>query len=386
MAATVTRRLANSISCVILSSSNSGQLTIPLVDPDTGKTVHYALVKVDTPPAVASLGLSPRLHLRTVSESGHPQSAAPESQTARRLDRLAKECMLDISQNALRILEQDTTWPSLASSSRPSVPGSSTELTAPCVSSSTSTLDGCPASYAETPSLYNESRSDESVSYVGTPISRPRPRRQDEATALSSEGAANSSMLVGLGITGMSKEDGSPFDGLGSLERAGLRTRTAVSLSPMPSPPSYAPSWSFLPALSPAAFAHDAPEDPVAAFWRTATAADFRRYLDDSVSGSAHTRTAPAGACGSWKVAKKATTTGATLAPPPPSKGHKKRFSMPKAEEDLFMCESPALSSRRERIMSHLEVSKLEEESWMKVEVGHFLGVGANRRPVSCIL
>lgn len=382
MASTVTRRLANSISCVVLSSSTSGQLTIPLVDPDTGKTVHYALVQVDTPPAVASLGLSPRLHLRTVSESGHPQSAAPESQTARRLDRLAKECMLDVSQDALRILEQDTTWPSLASSSRPSHVRSSTALTAPCASSSGPVFDRRPASYAATPSLYNESRSDESVSYVGTPISRSRPRRQDTVTALGSGGTANSSMLVGLGITGMSKEDGSPFDGLGSLERAGLLTRTADS--PLPSPPAYAPSWSFLPAFSPAAFAHDAPEDPVAAFWRTATAADFRRYLDDSVSDSAHARTAPAGACGSWKVAKKAAA-GATLAPPP-SRGHKKRFSMPKAAEDLFMCEPPALLSRSERIMSHLEVSKLEEESWMKVEASHFLSDGVSRRPVSCIL
>ncbi|EPS99786.1 hypothetical protein FOMPIDRAFT_113552 [Fomitopsis schrenkii] len=380
MISTVTRRLANSISCVVLSSSTSGQLTIPLVDPDTGKTVHYALVEVDTPPAVASLGLSPRLHLRTVSESGHPRHLAPETQTARRLDRLAKECMLDISRHALRILEEDTTWPSLASSSRPSHVRSPTELepaVAPRASSPFPSFDaGRPSSYAETPSLYNDSRSDESMSYVGTPISRPRPRRQDTITALGSGSTANASLLVGLGISGMSKADGSPFDGLGSLERAGFLARPTDS--PMP-------SWSPLPAPvpSPAAFAHDVPEDPVAAFWRTATATDFRRYLDDSVSGSAH---APAGACGSWKVAKRA---GAPRAPlPRSSRGHKKHFSMPRAEEDLFMCdrESPALLSRRERIMSHLEVAKLEEESWMKVEATRFLGVGGNRRPVSCVL
>ncbi|KAI0734817.1 hypothetical protein C8Q72DRAFT_804820 [Fomitopsis betulina] len=379
MVLNITRRLANSISCVVLSSSTSGQLTIPLVDPDSGKTVHYALVEVDTPPTIASLGLSPRLHLRTVSESGHFQRTAPETQTARRLDRLAKECMLDISRHALRILEEDTTWPSLASSSRPSnirEPAEpEPEPTAPRTSPPFLAFDARHPSYAETPSLYPDSHSDESMSYVSTPVSHSRLRhRQDTVTALSSGSSANSSLLVGLGISGMSKADGSPFDGLGSLERAGFFVRPADS--PMP-------SWSPLPAptLSPAAFAHDAPEDPVAAFWRTATAADFRRYLDESVSISAH---APAGARGSWKVAKK----GGSRAPPPYRRSHKKRFSMPRAEEDLFMCdpESPALLSRRDRIMSHLEVAKLEEESWTQVEANCFLSVGSNRRPVSCML
>ncbi|KAH9922708.1 uncharacterized protein B0H18DRAFT_1120705 [Fomitopsis serialis] len=386
MASTATRRLADSVSYVVLSSSTSGQLTIPLIDPVTGKTVHYALVKVDTPPTVASLGLSPRLHMRSVSESGHLHDSHPQTQTARRLDRLAKECMLDVSSNALRMLEEDKEWPSLASSSRSfCVPSSSSRLLAPRVfSSNTFKFDGRPTSYAETPSLYNESQSDESVSYVGTPISHSRSRRQNTVTALGSADTMDSSMLVGLGISGMTKEDGSPFDGLGSLPRTAY-TATSTE-SPMPSPPAYAPasesSWSFLPELSPAAFASDAPEDPVALFWKTATSADFRRYLDNSVSS--HLHSAPAGACGSWKVAKKVGTMHALGLAPPSLKCHKKRFSMPRAEEDLFMCETPAMSSLSDRIMTHLEGAKLEEESWMKAS--SFLDVGTSRRPVSCML
>ncbi|KAH9843596.1 uncharacterized protein C8Q71DRAFT_902781 [Rhodofomes roseus] len=384
MASTVTRRLADSVSYVVLSSSTSGQLTIPLVDPTTGKTVHYALVKVDTPLTVAGLGLSPRLHMRSVSTSGHPQDSCHQTQTARRLDRLAKECMLDVSLDALRMLEEDKEWPSLASTSYVTSPPS--RLLVPgVISANAFAYDEQPKSYAETPSLYNESRSDESMSYVGTPVSRPRMRRQNTITALGSAGAADSSMLVGLGISGMTKEDGSPFDGLGSLARTAYPShRTNSPTQPSPAYASTSQSyWSFLPELSPAAFASDAPEDPVALFWRTATAADFRRYLDDSVSSNQYS--APIGACGSWKIAKKEGsihTRAAGLAPP--SKGHKKRFSMPRAEEDLFMCETPVDSSLSDRIMGHLEGAKLEEESWMKAS--SHLGVCASRRPVSCML
>ncbi|KZT74609.1 hypothetical protein DAEQUDRAFT_753986 [Daedalea quercina L-15889] len=384
MILTVTRRLVDSTSYVVLSSSTSGQLTIPLVDPETGKTAHYALVKVDTPPSVSSLGLSPRLHMRSVSDSGHPHTSGPKSETACRLDRLEKECMLDVSREALRMLEDDTAWPRLASSSR----SSPSRVLAPTASSFSSAyvVHKQQTAYAETPSMFNESRSEDSVSYVGTPVSPSHSQRQNTVTAFGSTSARNSAMLVGLGIIGMTKEDGSPFDGLGSLPRIVYASRTTHF--PMTSPPAYAPasepSWPFLHGLSPAAFANDTSEDPITRFWKTATAADFRRYLDDSVFS--HQLTAPLGACGSWKVAKKARTACApSLAPV--SRGHKKHFSMPRAEEDVFMCRTPALSSLSDRIMTHLEGTKLEEESWEKAS--DLLGaahVPPGSRPLSCII
>lgn len=380
MASTITRRVAESHSYVVLSSSTSGQLTLPLVDPCTGKTEHYALVKVDTPPMLAGLGLSPRLHTRLSRYALSEQPSRPDSQTALRLDRLAKECMLDISGNALRMLEQDRAWPCLALSNPfssssalacSSLPPAS--RAAASISSIVNPFDDHNATCAETPSLFNESHSAASIAYVDTPVSRAR--RQNTVTALGSAG--NNSALVGLGIMGMMKEDGSPFDGLGSLPRP----THVYADSPEPSASGSEPGWTFFPELSAAAFANDAPEDPYASFWKTSTAADFRRYLDHNVSANRHR--APIGAEGSWKMSRKA---GATRARSSSFvKGHKKRFSMPRVEEDLFMCQSPVTSTRADRIMGHLEGTKVEAEFW--ADAGRALGVpNANRRPVSCVL
>ncbi|KAI0951730.1 hypothetical protein AcV7_007746 [Taiwanofungus camphoratus] len=223
------RRVARSVSYVVLSSTPAGQMTLPLVDPATGKLERYALVKVaDSPPKPESNAcLKPargRGSRRTLSEGG---LSLDDIHAARAAKGKGPACpyedyLLDVSLDALRIVD-DSGWASPRRYSPPPSPKLKT-------TASFTRFHTRPASRNETPSLLEESQpsilSSPSVTIAQTPFRRLRPAaRLDSASTGGSD--ASGSAPVGLGIMGMFKEDGSSFDGLGALPRGRHVTSTA---------------------------------------------------------------------------------------------------------------------------------------------------------------
>ncbi|CCM05729.1 uncharacterized protein FIBRA_07961 [Fibroporia radiculosa] len=285
----VTHRLARSISYVVISSSPSGRMTLPLIDPATGELEHYVLVKTKSPSSTAittpiKAEVRPYSSRRTLSENGALFSISPARRTKheQRLAQLSERYLLDVSPDALRLVEEDGKCSYIARS-QPSSP--------PCPKLKSSAFfrrfDVRSPAHHGTPSLVNETDisllSSPSCSLTHTPSRRSR-SPSTRATGSSefpyanvSVSEGNESVLVGLGLSGVMNEDGSPFNGLGLLPRIDCST---------PAEHRAHDAWTLFGDrrdLAHSAHSQDEDLDPEALFWRDATAADFRKRLDEEV-------------------------------------------------------------------------------------------------------
>ncbi|KZT13268.1 uncharacterized protein LAESUDRAFT_754257 [Laetiporus sulphureus 93-53] len=296
--------------CVHRCSSlviNTEKMTSPRVV-DTDELERYALA--GSPSLIASGSVSaPKAfkssHSRTHSEGGILLRTARTKNEAR-LTRLANECLLDVSSpGVLKVLEDDAEWPCLGRSDnydRPSLPPS------PRLQQSASFTrfeSGSPtfSSEPDLPSLFDDSQpslSDDDISFsfssIHTPFRRLRPMSGFPVTGCEDNTSSNSSSarpglgfevdlsnmgtstppaLVGLGILGLTNDDGSPFNGLGTLPRVGWCS------SPPPADyldDPYAP-WNLSGVFEAQRERRDATEN-----WRErARADDFQRRLDEAI-------------------------------------------------------------------------------------------------------
>lgn len=331
--APLTRRLAHGLSYVTLSTSASGQLTLPLVDPATGRLEHYALVKISSPTlALRTTSGSTkciRSSRRTLSDTGLLASLdkaghiAGLTDSQRRLTRLSEEYFLDVPLSALFACSSESNVESIAlafeaklsrsesaSSSALSLPPS------PLLKSRHMRLRALIGSREGTPELLETSQrsslfSSPSLSLARTPArsaartSCPGASDSGIERKTAAEAADTSAALVGLGLLGMTNTDGSPFDGLGVLPHTPFYDEyehTAAHATSTPLSGSAA-DFAFLSAGRSASHAGwhwagalrweeeephfaDAPLSPGARYWRDATAADFRRRLDDALRGA----------------------------------------------------------------------------------------------------
>ncbi|PCH41786.1 hypothetical protein WOLCODRAFT_17334 [Wolfiporia cocos MD-104 SS10] len=270
-ASTSTGRHTRTLSRVVLSSSSSGRMTLPLVDPATGKLEHYTLVKIDAPSSPAEPATDPRDALPPSASLPSILELEPrqENPLAQRLARLVSHYLLDVSPRALCVLEEDTAWPCLRlapgrptflpatppspalkacpSLARFASPTPSSTRSAPLSQSASPTRSASPPPLVHDQEHEHDqslSRDDSFFAFADTPAHPPAPTHAYYGWPGSEpDSSFGARALVGLGLVGMTKADGTPFDGLGLLPRSPFPPFSPDHYWPAAADCSPAPAW-----------------------------------------------------------------------------------------------------------------------------------------------